>query len=44
MVSTSVMEFFRNLPTKSCTKCGERIEEKADCYGNICDNCDHPAR
>ncbi|QHS24400.1 YhfH family protein [Virgibacillus sp. MSP4-1] len=38
------MEFFRNLPSKKCVKCGSQIHEKADCYGNICDDCDHPAR
>ncbi|WP_102027983.1 protein YhfH [Salirhabdus sp. Marseille-P4669] len=41
---TSVIEFFRNLPKKVCKVCGEQIDEKADCYGNICDECDHPAR
>ncbi|WP_010650069.1 protein YhfH [Oceanobacillus massiliensis] len=41
----SVVEFFRNLPKKKCTQCGEdMIHEKADCYGNVCDECDHPAR
>jgi len=39
-----VIEFFKNLPKKKCTLCGFDIVEKADCYGNICDDCDHPAR
>ncbi len=40
----NVLEFFRNLPQKVCKVCGEHIHEKADCYGNVCDECDHPAR
>lgn len=40
----SVIEFFRNLPSKTCRSCGAEISEKADCYMNICDECDHPAR
>ncbi|RKQ31296.1 protein YhfH [Oceanobacillus halophilus] len=40
----NVLEFFKNLPKKQCTECGGVIHEKADCYGNVCDECDHPAR
>jgi len=40
----NVIEFFRNLPEKICHHCGHPMFEKADCYGNICDECDHPAR
>lgn len=40
----SIVEFFRNLSKKKCHWCGKEINEKADCYGNICDECDHPAR
>lgn len=40
----SIVEFFKNLPGKKCHKCGDIIVEKADCYGNICDDCDSPAR
>ncbi|MBP2004109.1 MULTISPECIES: protein YhfH [Halobacillus] len=40
----NVIEFFRNLPKKQCTKCGHAIQEQADCYGNVCDECSHPAR
>ncbi|WP_217585989.1 protein YhfH [Lentibacillus saliphilus] len=40
----NVVEFFRNLPNKKCHVCMNDITEKADCYGNICDDCDHPAR
>lgn len=40
----NVLEFFYNLPDKNCHECGQAIREKADCYGNICDECDHPAR
>ncbi|GGN60543.1 protein YhfH [Oceanobacillus indicireducens] len=39
-----LVEFFKSLPKKKCNKCGQDIFEKADCYGNICDECDHPAR
>ncbi|MCQ6273412.1 YhfH family protein [Bacillus sp. V3B] len=35
----NIVEFFRNLPTKKCTDCGNAIEEQADCYGNKCDQC-----
>lgn len=38
-----LVEFFKSLPKKKCHKCGNNIIEKADCYGNICDECDHPA-
>ncbi|TGB05273.1 protein YhfH [Halobacillus salinus] len=40
----SIVEFFRNLPKKHCSNCGNVIQEQADCYGNLCDDCDHPAR
>ena len=40
----NVIEFFRNLPKKKCSQCGNEMHEKADCYGNLCDECDHPAR
>ncbi|WP_010093682.1 protein YhfH [Ornithinibacillus scapharcae] len=40
----NVLEFFRNLPKKKCQKCGQDILEQADCYINICEECDHPAR
>lgn len=35
----NILEFFRNLPSKKCTKCGKEIEEQADCYGNTCNHC-----
>jgi len=40
----NILEFFRNLPNKNCSKCGESFEAQADCYGNICEKCDDPAR
>ncbi|WP_076558744.1 protein YhfH [Salimicrobium flavidum] len=40
----NVVEFFRNLPKKQCSKCGSVIQEQADCYGNTCQECDSPAR
>ncbi|WP_208590421.1 protein YhfH [Gracilibacillus suaedae] len=39
----SIVEFFRNIPRKKCSKCGNDIVEQADCYHNICDSCSHPA-
>lgn len=35
----SIVEFFKNLPVKKCTECGNKIEEQADCYGNTCNHC-----
>lgn len=40
----SMVEFYKTLPKKKCHVCGEAIHEKADCYGNVCDECDDPAR
>ncbi|MFZ3578665.1 protein YhfH [Virgibacillus sp. DJP39] len=40
----NVVEFFKSLPKKKCQLCGNDMHEKADCYGNLCDECDHPAR
>jgi len=40
----NVIEFFRNLPKKKCTHCGFEMIEQADCYSNLCDECNHPAR
>lgn len=38
-----VLEFFKNLPRKKCSKCGKEFDEKADCYGSLCDDCEDPA-
>lgn len=40
----SMVEFYKKLPKKKCHICGQSIHEKADCYGNVCDECDDPAR
>jgi len=40
----NIIEFFKHLPKKHCSRCGSEMLEKADCYGNLCDDCDHPAR
>ncbi|WP_144512208.1 protein YhfH [Bacillus sp. FJAT-22090] len=37
----NVIEFFRNLPEKTCATCGETIEEQHECYGNQCDKCNN---
>ncbi|WP_373877065.1 protein YhfH [Lysinibacillus piscis] len=33
------MEFFRSLPAKQCTQCGEKMEEQSESYHNTCDKC-----
>lgn len=38
MIKSSA-EFFRNLPNKCCSKCGNVMEEQADCYTIICEEC-----
>lgn len=35
------MEFFRNLPTKTCAHCGKEIDEQDEAYHNKCDDCVH---
>lgn len=40
----NVIEFFRNLPKKHCQQCGVEMVEQADCYGNLCPECNHPAK
>lgn len=35
------MEFFRNLPTKTCAHCGKEIDEQHEAYHNKCDDCVH---
>ncbi|RLQ97275.1 protein YhfH [Falsibacillus albus] len=35
----NVVEFFKNLPAKHCSECGEQINEQHECYGNKCDKC-----
>ncbi|WP_335870162.1 protein YhfH [Bacillus sp. 2205SS5-2] len=35
----NVVDFFKNLPAKQCSNCGETIEEQHECYGNQCENC-----
>ncbi|MDF2814556.1 MAG: YhfH-like protein [Paenibacillus sp.] len=32
-------EFFENLPTKQCTKCGSAMEEQTECYETLCSDC-----
>ncbi|MFD2681310.1 protein YhfH [Bacillus seohaeanensis] len=36
---TNVVEFFKNLPPKSCAQCGAEIEEQHECYGIYCEKC-----
>lgn len=36
----NVVEFFKNLPAKKCSNCGEKIEEQHECYGSQCEKCD----
>ncbi|MCZ2257281.1 protein YhfH [Sporosarcina sp. G11-34] len=35
----NVIEFFKNLPVKTCATCREEITEQHDCYSNKCDKC-----
>lgn len=34
-----VLEFFRNLPKKSCKECGFTINEQSECYTTVCESC-----
>ncbi|MBQ4841594.1 YhfH family protein [Bacillus safensis] len=34
-----ITEFFRNLPSKKCSKCGNDLMEQHECYGNECEEC-----
>ncbi|MBM7694027.1 reverse gyrase [Peribacillus deserti] len=38
MIQSSI-EFFKNLPAKQCTECGEHIQEQHECYGSKCETC-----
>ncbi|WP_084786696.1 protein YhfH [Bacillus tuaregi] len=33
------IEFFRELPNKTCAECGQPIEEQAESYLMECDRC-----
>ncbi|RDI47849.1 YhfH-like protein [Falsibacillus pallidus] len=35
----NVLEFFKNLPAKNCSECGQQMDEQHECYGNKCDKC-----
>ncbi|WP_075981518.1 protein YhfH [Bacillus massilinigeriensis] len=35
----SIVDFFKNLPAKPCSKCSQPIEEQHDCYGDKCNTC-----
>ncbi|CAH0347243.1 MULTISPECIES: protein YhfH [unclassified Bacillus (in: firmicutes)] len=39
MQMISPIEFFRSLPPKQCTECGESIVEQAESYLMECDRC-----
>ncbi|WP_078553229.1 protein YhfH [Bacillus alkalicellulosilyticus] len=34
-----VTEFFKNLPVKLCSECGEVMEEMHECYLPQCEKC-----
>ncbi|MEX1030737.1 MAG: protein YhfH [Paenibacillaceae bacterium] len=36
---TPMTDFFLELPSKTCTTCNHEIEEMADCYVTICNEC-----
>jgi hypothetical protein len=33
------LEFYRNLPKKSCLECGDEIEEQHESYLYLCERC-----
>ncbi|WP_342526062.1 protein YhfH [Chryseomicrobium sp. FSL W7-1435] len=35
----NVVDFFRNLPAKQCSTCGDKIEEMHECYQTQCEKC-----
>ncbi|MEK3887497.1 protein YhfH [Bacillus sp. FSL K6-3431] len=35
----NVVDFFKNLPPKICTNCGDQVAEQHECYGTTCDKC-----
>ncbi|MFK2825845.1 protein YhfH [Bacillus sp. B190/17] len=35
----NIIDFFKNLPAKQCTKCSSYIEEQHECYSQLCDEC-----
>ncbi|PLT33596.1 protein YhfH [Bacillus sp. V5-8f] len=39
MQMMSPVEFFRKLPPKQCTECGDHIMEQAESYLMECDRC-----
>jgi hypothetical protein len=39
MLMTKPMDFFRTLPPKQCSVCGDPIEEQAESYLMECDRC-----
>ncbi len=36
---TSIVEFLKTYQQSNAKKCGEPIEEQAECYGNVCQHC-----
>ncbi len=39
MMMTPMTDFFLKLSPKTCTSCNHEIEEMADCYVTICNEC-----
>ncbi|WP_100330549.1 protein YhfH [Bacillus xiapuensis] len=35
----NIVDFFKNLPAKQCSKCGSYIDEQHECYSNFCEEC-----
>ncbi|OIJ12781.1 YhfH family protein [Anaerobacillus arseniciselenatis] len=40
MALQTATDFFKNLPPKQCTNCGNEIDEMHDCYTHQCEKCD----
>lgn len=35
----SIVDFFKNLPAKHCSNCGDTMDEQHDCYTDKCNTC-----
>jgi formylmethanofuran dehydrogenase subunit E len=39
MKTKKSVEFFKNIPAKHCSECGEHVDEQAESYLMECDRC-----
>jgi len=40
MLKLKMSEFFKGLPDRCCSRCGNVLVEQADCYVTVCMECD----